>query len=120
MVYLDYGEALEWDLFKFWGYDINNPELTPRRLWNFVSRLPRDSETLNDIGGIQREARDWSGEMYMLANVIDGLQAVDWHIIAAHSKNKPKPPKPFKRPKAIQTPKKAMWPGKTIAVPKER
>ncbi len=119
MVYNNHGEALEWDMFQIWGYDINNPDLTVRRLWNFYSRLPNDSETLADIVGVTREARNWDGKMHMLANIVDALQAVDWHLVAAFSKNKPKPPKPFKRPKVVRETTKTVWPGKTVVTPKE-
>lgn len=118
MVYVNHGEALEWDMFHLWGYDINNPDLTVRRLWNFFDRLPTDSETISDIAEVPREARNWNGQMWMLANVIDALQAVDWHLVAAFSKHKPQPPKPFQRPqhkKPVR--KKNVWPGKTIVVP---
>lgn len=74
---------------------------------------------MQDIAGIEREARNWSPELWMLANVVDSLQAVDWHIIAANSKNKPAPPKPFPRPSLKKKEKKALWPGKTIYTPKE-
>lgn len=121
MVYVNYGEALEYDMFHLWGKDINDEDVTVRRLWNFFNRLPDHSETLADIAGIEREARNWSNELHMLANAVDALQAVDWHIVAAFSKNKPAPPKPLKRPalkKKNNTAK--LWPGKTIVVPKEK
>lgn len=79
-------------------------------------RLPYDSETKFEIGEVPEEARLWSVNTYMLANVIDMLQALDWHFITANSKRAPSPPKPFKRP-AIKKeyPKpKGYWPGKTI------
>jgi hypothetical protein len=120
MVYSDYGEALEWDLFRFWGKDINDEDLTVRRLWNFYSRLGSESETLRDIAGIPWEGRQWSTDTFMLATIVDALSAVDWHIVAAFSKNAPKTPKPYPRPQTQRkTPAKKNWPGKTIVVPKE-
>lgn len=102
-------------MFHLWGLDINDESVTIRRLWNFFDRLPINSETLCDIGELSREQRTWSPEMYMIANVIDCIQALDWHFVAANSKNKPKPPKPYPRPEGVQrkTTKK-LWPGKTI------
>lgn len=96
--------------------DINHPTMTVRRLRNFFDRLPVDSETLNDIAGVPREARIWDVNTWMLANVIDGLASVSWHVIAANSKNKPKPPKPYPRPETKKKVKntKPIWPGKTI------
>lgn len=116
-VYLKHSEALEWDLFFYWKMDILDPRLTIRRLRNFFDRLPADSETLNDIAEVPRLTRTWDVNTWMLANVVDILQAVDWHIIAANSKRAPAPPKPVSRPDT-KTPSKATkkkaWPGKTI------
>lgn len=115
-VYVSHGEALEWDLFHYWGVDINDPRLTVRRLRNFVTRLPVDSEVLNDMANIPREARTWDKNTYMLANIFDAVAHLDWVTIASNSKHAPKPPKPFPRPelkKRVVT-KKNIWPGKTI------
>lgn len=120
MVYVNHGEALEWDLFHLWHKDINDEDMTVRRLWNFFSRLNNDSETLRDINGVPWEGRQWSVDTFMLATVIDALAAVDWHLVAAFSKNAPKPPKPHPRPiMQKKAPAKKNWPGKTIVVPKE-
>lgn len=115
-VYVNHGEALEYDLFKIWGQDINHPLITVRRLRNFFERLPVDSETLNDIAEVPREGRAWSVDTWMLANVIDAIAHLDWVTVAVNSKHAPRPPKPFTRPamKKIVKSKKAMWPGKTI------
>lgn len=116
-MYLEHGEALEYDLFHLWGLDINHPTMTIRRLRNFFYRLPVDSETVNDIAKVPRESRYWDVNTYMLANIFDALAHLDWVTIAAHKqRGVPKPPKPIKRPemKKIDKPKKAMWPGKTI------
>lgn len=95
--------------------DINDPRMTIRRLRNFFERLPYDSETYLDIAKVPREAREWDANTWLLANVIDMLQAVDWHLVAANSKRPPHPPKPFPRPELkVKHTKKKMWPGKTI------
>lgn len=115
-VYVNHGEALEWDLFKIWGMDINDPRMTIRRLRNFFERLPSSSETISDIHDVTRESREWSPEMWMLANIFDGINHLDWVTIASNSRQAPKPPKNFPRPevkKVVKT-KKTMWPGKTI------
>lgn len=113
-VYVNYGEALEADFFHFYGVDIN--KCSVRRMRNLWERLPVDSETNYDIAETPKEARGWDMNTYMLANVIDTLQALDWHFIAANSKRPPKPPKPFKRPelKKKEPKPKGFWPGKTI------
>lgn len=115
-IYVNHGEALEWDLFHLWGMDINDPRMTVRRLRNFFQRLPSNSETIADIQNLTREAREWSPEMWMLANIFDGITHLDWVTIAANSKHAPRPPKLFPRPelkKVVKT-KKNIWPGKTI------
>lgn len=96
--------------------DINDPNLTVRRLRNFVDRLPDNSELVREVAKLGQEARDWDTNTYMLANILDVMLALDWHTVSAHSKNKPKPPKPFPRPtpKVTQTKMKPVWPGKTI------
>lgn len=74
-------------------------------------------QTKYDMAETPPEARYWSVDTYMLANVIDAIQAMDWHFIAANSKHTPKPPKPFPRPdsqKKVNKTKTNMWPGKTI------
>lgn len=102
-------------MFHLWGLDINDESITIRRLWNFFNRLPVTSETISELGGLSREEKNWSPDMYLLANVIDCIQALDWHFIAANSRNKPRPPKPYPRPQGNrQVTKKKLWPGKTI------
>lgn len=113
-VYTNYGEALEADFLQIWGVDIN--ECSLRRMRNLYFRLPASCQTNWDITETPEEARLWGMDTYMLANVIDAIQAMDWHLIAANSKRPPKPPKPFPRPetkKKAPKPKK-YWPGKTI------
>ena len=97
-VYVNHGEALEWDLFHYWNMDINDPRMTVRRLRNFFERLPSTSETISDIKDLPREAREWSNEMWMLANIFDGISHLDWVTIVANSKHAPRPPKTFPRP----------------------
>lgn len=96
--------------------DINDPRMTVRRLRNFFERLPMTSETIADIQELPRETREWTPEMWMLANIFDGITHLDWVTIAANTKHAPKPPQMFPRPpikKVVKT-KKTMWPGKTI------
>lgn len=82
---------------------------------NLYERLPVDCETNYDISETPRESRMWDLNTYMLANIIDVMNAVDWHIVAANSKHPPAPPKPFKRPDLKKKNKpKGFWPGKTI------
>lgn len=114
MVYLDHGEALEADLFRVYGVDIN--ECSVRRMLNLYSRLSFDSETSYDMNNVPSEARTWGVDTYMLANVIDMLRVVDWRLIAVNSKRPPSPPKPIKRPKMSEVKKTSrnFWKGKTI------
>lgn len=115
--YVHHGEALEWDFFKYLGVDINDPRMTVRRMRNFFERLPSSSETLSDIRETPREAREWSAEIWMLANIFDAVAHLDWVTISSNSRHGAgKPPKPFPRPntKKVVRNKKTMWPGKTI------
>lgn len=111
----DYTEALEWDLFHYWNMDILDERLTIRRLRNFWDRLPLESETKQDLAGIERDARLWDKNTWMLANILDGVNSTTYAIIAANSKNKPRPPKPYERPELIKKKKtKPLYLGKTI------
>lgn len=113
-MYENYGEALEADFFAIYHVDIN--ECSLRRMRNLYFRLPNTCETKYDIAETPRESRVWDIDTYMLANVIDAIQAMDWHLIAANTKHPPKPPKPFPRPelKKKEAKPKGFWPGKTI------
>lgn len=101
-------------MFHLWNLDINDESITVRRLWSFYNRLPYTSETMGEMAGLTREEKVWSPDMYLLANMIDCIQALDWHFIAANSKSKPRPPKPYPRPQGKRTTTKKLWPGKTI------
>lgn len=111
MVYIDHGEALEADFFRFYGLDINTCSV--RRMMNLFSRLPYNSEVHYDMAEVPRESRVWDINTYMLANVVDMLGVVDWRLVAVNSKRPPRKPKPIERPK-LKKPKKKAWLGKTI------
>lgn len=115
-VYVNHGEALEYDLFHLWNMDINDPRMTVRRLRNFFFRLPYKSETMMDIAEIQKEARVWDPNTYMLANIYDAITHLDWVTVSVNSKHAQRPPKVYPRPelKKIVKTKRNMWPGKTI------
>ena len=65
------------------------------------------------------EARLWTVDTYMQANILDSLAWIQWSIAAANSKHPPRKPKPVDRPKLTRPKpgKKAKWAGKTIYVP---
>lgn len=113
-VYVTHGEALEADLLSIWGVDIN--ECSLRRMRNLFERLPSTSEVHYDIEEVPRESRAWNINTYMMANLVDAIQAMDWHLIAINSKRPPRPPKPINRPKLKKEPEKpkGYWPGRTI------
>ncbi len=95
--------------------DILDPSLSIRRLRNFFDRLPLDSETKQDLAGVDKDARLWDKNTWMLANILDGVNAVSYAVIASSTKNKPKPPKPYPRPEIKKRPKKKpVFLGKTI------
>lgn len=113
---MNHGEALEADFFRFWHVDINTCDV--RRMRNLYERLPAQSETNWDISEIPAEGRIWDVNTYMLANLLDAVKELDWHLVAANSKRPPRPPKPFKRPeikkREPKKPIKQRWAGKTI------
>lgn len=83
---------------------------------NLYERLPYNSEVYYDIEEVPQDARHWDINTYVLTNIADILNALDWHFVAANSKNTPRPPKPLPRPKLKKVEKKpkGYWPGKTI------
>jgi hypothetical protein len=116
-IYVNHGEALEADLLHYWNQDINLISL--RRMRNLLERLPYNSEVHLDYNEVPFEARQWSIDTHMKANLIDAVRAMDWHLIAVNTKNPPKPPKPIYRPETVKkiTPEKkpkGYWPGRTI------
>lgn len=120
VVYNNYGEALEADLLRYWGVDIN--KISVRRMRNLYERLPYDSDTFAEIAEVNPESRAWSPETYMLANVIDAVNYVAWSVQAANSKRPPRRPKPVDRPKITKPKpknKKTAWPGRTLVQKKE-
>lgn len=68
--------------------------------------------------------RLWTTTDYLLAMVVDLLQASNWQFASAHSKHRPRKPKPVPRPRDLAEKKRAraeakpFWPGRTIKVKK--
>ena len=115
-VYSEHGESLERDLFFYYGVDIN--ECSTRRLRVLYEGLPYDSRTYQEIGDMPDEARLWTVDTYMQANIIDALAWIQWSIAASNSKHPPRKPKPIDRPKLTRKPPvKKKWVGKTVYVP---
>ena len=73
-------------------YGIDPQRATLRRVHVLIGRLPI-GEWHKDNG-----PASWSTESYLLANLIDSVNQLVWVNVAAHSKSKPKPPKPIDRP----------------------
>lgn len=71
--------------------------LTARKALVFIRNLPLDSATSASLRGGD-EFREWDGQMYMLANLIDAVKENTHVFVSANSKRKPKAPKPMPRP----------------------
>lgn len=91
------GGAVRADLLRYYGlrFDPRDPDLPWDELRDLVSHLPRESATVRAQVGEQAR---WGETEHLLAVVIDVLQAQAWQFASAHSKKKPKRPKPYPRP----------------------
>lgn len=74
------------------AYGLDPADLTLRRLWVLLHRLPPGAWNVED------SPHSWSTETWMLANIVDALNQVAWIVLATNSKKRPKRPKPFPRP----------------------
>lgn len=90
---------MEADLLRFYGLDLwaelTGPRLRWCRLRVLIEQLPPGSATVRHIEG---EKARWGETEHLLAVIVDVLQAQAWQFASAHSKRKPKRPKPYPRP----------------------
>lgn len=77
------------------------PPMTPREVLAWVRNLPLDSATVASIRG-GSQFRGWDNQMYMLTNIVDAVRENTYATVSAHSKRRPKPPKPLDRPRAAK------------------
>lgn len=66
-----------------------------RRLVVLLDHLPRESATVRAVVG---ERARWGESEHLLADVVDLMHAQLWQFASAHSKKRPKRPKPIRRP----------------------
>lgn len=69
-----------------------------RAFAHFVAHLDAGSAFVREVAP---EAAPWLGTeriQSMLADLIDLVGILDWHIVSANSKRKPRRPKPYPRP----------------------
>lgn len=94
------GGAVRADLLRFYGLrvDPRDPCLPWDELRDLVTHLPRESATVREQVGEQAR---WGEAEHLLAVVIDVLQGQAWQFATAHSKKKPKKPKPYPRPGVV-------------------
>ena len=71
--------------------------LTPRYVLTLIEHLPQDSAFVASIRG-GRQHRGWGVGEYLLAHLIDAVNANTFVLTSAHSKVKPKRPEPVQRP----------------------
>lgn len=98
----EYGEQLAADLLEFYDVDLRDvlrPEarLTPLYLLVLIRGLPEDSRFNAERRG-GRQFRGWDESRYATVAIVNGLRALQWTYVAAHSKNKPPLPDPFPIP----------------------
>ena len=98
----EYGEHLAADLMEYYGVDLRDvlrPEsrLTPLYLLTLIRGLPDDSRFNAERRG-GPEFRGWDADRYIAVANVNAVRALQYTYIAAHSKNKPKPPEPFPTP----------------------
>lgn len=78
---------------EYYGLDLGDMYrgvLNPYRVWRLIEKLPPGSRTYQAVGGARAT---WSTTEYMLANVVDALNAANWQRAGKGPR-----PKPVKRP----------------------
>lgn len=96
----EYGEAIEADLFRFYGLDLadlGTHRLSFRRLDVLLRQLPRESGLHGALFG---EPSKWNDSDYLLALLVDATHIHNWQYATVHrgKGKKPKAPKPVPRP----------------------
>lgn len=85
-------------MFRFYGvdlFDLGSPWLSMRRLIVLLDHLPRESATVRAVVG---DRARWGDTEHLLADLIDVAHWQMWQFSSAHSKKRPKRPKPIRRP----------------------
>lgn len=99
----EYGEFLAGDLQEYYGVDLrdlfreDDRRLTPVYLLSLIRGLPMESRFNAERRGGQ-VFRGWDAGRYIDVAAVNAIRALQWTYVAAHSKNKPKPPEPFPIP----------------------
>lgn len=71
--------------------------MPPRQVLALIRQLPPESRTVAALrGGDQFQG--WGVDRYLLASVVDAINANTYAFISANSKRKPKSPEPVQRP----------------------
>lgn len=95
-----HGGAIEYDLMTRAGATLDDigVRIPWRAFAHFVGHLDASSAYVREISP---DDAPWLGTervQSMLADVIDLLNAIDWHLVSANSKRRPRKPKPYPRP----------------------
>jgi len=93
------GGELYGDFLEYYNVRLTTAidELTPKEILVLVRQLPATSRTFSAKQG-GPEFRGWDTNSYLLASVIDAINANTHAFVSANSKRKPK------RPKQVTTP----------------
>jgi hypothetical protein len=111
----DYGEYLAADLLETYGIDIRDllvpgSGVTPRWLLVQIKNLPITSRFYSEKRGGQ-QFRGWDESRYAIVAVVNAVRALQFTYVAAHSKQKPKPPAPFPVPDSSVRKQSSQRPG---------
>jgi len=98
----EFGDVIAADLAEVYNIrltDLFRPSsgVTPGFLLALIRHLPAGSRFVAERrGGV--EFRGWGHDSYALAAIVNAIRSLQFTYIAAHSKSKPTPPKPFPVP----------------------
>ena len=95
----EYGEFLVGDFEEYYHRSLTDVligDKSPRYWITAINALPPGSRFVAQVRG-GSDFVGWDVQTYLLANIIDGINAMDYHLRASHTK-RARPPKPFWRP----------------------
>lgn len=100
----DYGALIAADLFEVYHVDLRDvyrDGSSPRWWLNLIIQLPASSRFYAERRG-GPQFRGWDETRYALAAAVNSIRALQFTYVAAHSKRRPTPPKPFPIPDDVR------------------